>query len=116
MRIFLLLFAMIFSLASLNGCERKATTASEAISRSQSMQSVNQKVDYLVGQANMFIDSRQYAEASKIAGYILTDVDKNSQQARDILQKAQEQMTQKAGETIGNMQQSFGDVLGNKSP
>ncbi|MFA5038676.1 MAG: hypothetical protein WC732_03240 [Candidatus Omnitrophota bacterium] len=102
-----LVILMVIAVVSMAGCAKKASSSSEAIAQAQTMQSVNQKVDYLAGQANMFLDSREYSEALKTANYILSNVDSNSQQAKDIVQKAQERLSGQVKDMAGNFEKSM---------
>ena len=83
------------------GCgPEKAESSSAAIQEAKTMQTQQEKVDYLVGQAKAFYSSKEFQGAVDVAQYVLTYLDKDSTQAKDILEKAkvdlQKQLSQKA--------------------
>jgi len=83
--------ALVLSLA-LAGCAKKAASSQEAISNTRTMQTLQEKVNYLVAQAKAFYSSREYQQAIDVAQYILARLDNTSAQAKDILEKAKEQL------------------------
>ena len=102
--------ALVLSLA-LVGCTKKAASSQEAISSAKSMQTLQEKVDYLVPQAKAFYNSKEYQQAIDIAEYILARLDKNSAQAKDILARAKEQLkaaVDKASSGVKNKITVFG--------
>ena len=102
--------ALVFSLSA-GGCVPKsAASAQEAIEQSKSKGSVQQQVDYLTGQANAFINNKNYDQAMAVANHILSDLDKNSDAARKILEKAKEDMHKAAQGAVDEMKKSFGNM------
>lgn len=102
--------ALIFSLA-LAGCTKKAASSQEAISNVKSMQTMQEKIDYLTAQAKAFYNSEEYQQAIDIAQYILARLDNNCAQAKDILAKAREQLkaaVNKTSEDVKNKINVFG--------
>ncbi len=79
--------AMVCALAAV-GCGQKAASSSEAIQHAQTLQTPQEQADYLIGQAKVFLDSKNYQEATATARYVLAKVDHNSQQAKELLQQA----------------------------
>lgn len=76
------------------GCgQKKAASSEEAIETTKSMETAEQKIDYLVKQARAFYNSEEYQDAVDTAKYILKNLDKDSQEARDILEKAKNELT-----------------------
>jgi hypothetical protein len=73
---------------SLCGCTKKAASSTEAIEASKALQSAGQKVDYLINQAKAFYNSKDFQQAIDISQYILAYVDKNSTEAKSLLEKA----------------------------
>jgi hypothetical protein len=76
------------------GCSgKKAASVSEAIQASKAMQTVQQKLDYLTGQAKAFYSSKDFQQTVDVAQFILAYVDKNSQEARNLIEKAKSELT-----------------------
>ncbi len=95
----------------LMGCTQKAASSSEAIKQAETKQTVDEKVDYLVGQANAFINSQEFNEAIKTAQYILSNLDKDSEKAKSIIEKAKMELEATAKKAAGDMANKLG--LGN---
>jgi 2-oxo-4-hydroxy-4-carboxy--5-ureidoimidazoline (OHCU) decarboxylase len=62
--------------------------AREAIETAKSFNAISDQVNYLVEQAQKFYDSEQFTEVIDIAEYILQYLDKNSQEAKNLLMEA----------------------------
>ncbi len=95
MRKIIACFAVLVLCASIGlaGCgEKKAASSQEAINASKAMQTVKEKADYLIGQANAFYNSKEFQQAIDVAQYVLTYVDKNSQDAQSLIEKAKNQL------------------------
>jgi len=115
MRKNLMLFAVCCLALSLGvtGCGRqKAASSGEAIEASRAMQTVEQKVDYLVGQAEAFYNSKEYQEAVTTAQYVLNSLDQNSQEAKDLLLKAKEALVARAQEAVGAAAEGMKNKIG----
>ena len=97
--------------AGLYGCAKKAASSQEAINNAQALQTTQQKIDYLVQQANAFIDSKEFQSAIDTAQYILANLDKNSQQAQSIIQKAKTQLEAAAKAAVADVQKNLGGIL-----
>ncbi len=79
------------------GCgPQKAASSKEAIDASKAMQTVQAKTDYLVQQAKAFYNSKDFQQAVDVAQYVLAYVDKDSQEAKTLLDKAKEQLAEMA--------------------
>ena len=86
----------------LAGCaQEKATSSKEAMETAKSMETVEQKADYLIKQAKAFYNSKEFQQAVDITQYILRYVDKDSQEAKNLLEKAKEALVAKAKEAAG---------------
>ena len=107
----LILVCLIASWVGLFGCAKKAASSQEAIQNSQSMQTTQQKVDYLTQQGNAFINSKEYQQAMDVAQHILTNLDKNSQAAKDILEKAKADLAAAAQKAASDVKNSLGGML-----
>lgn len=93
---FLCILVLILSVG-LGGCgPKKAASSREAISASNAMKTVEEKTNYLIGQAKAFYNSNDFQGAIDIAQHILAYVDKDSKQAKDLLVKAKDALEAKA--------------------
>jgi hypothetical protein len=82
---------------ALAGCGAKKEASSQAaIENTKTMASVDEKVNYLVGQTKAFINSKEFDQAVATASYILRNLDGNSQEAKNLLEKAKNEMTAQA--------------------
>lgn len=105
----LLIFTTIVLAGFLTGgCAKKEANSQQAIEQSKSMKTVDAQVKYLVGQANAFINSKQFDQAIATAKYVLTNLDQNSAEAKSILEKAQAELTKTAKAVVGDMKNKFG--------
>ena len=52
------------------------------------MKTVEEQVNYLVSQANAFINSQEFDQAIKTSQYILRNLDKSSEEAKGIIETA----------------------------
>ena len=91
---FLFLLVICFSLGLLQyGCMvKKEESSSVAIEKSQTLTSVQEKSSYLIGQAKAFYNAKEYQQAIDTAKYILSNIDENSMQAKDIIEKAKKEL------------------------
>jgi len=90
-----IVIALLFGL-TLTGCgAKKAESSREAISVAKTMETTEQKINYLVGQAKSFYNSKEFQGAVDIAQHILRYLDSDSQQAKDLLQQAKDALTSK---------------------
>lgn len=93
------------------GCsQQKAATASEAIEQSKAQGTVEKQVDYLVGQAQAFVSSKNYDQAITVANHILANLDQNSEKAKQILEKAKADMKAVAEGAVNDMKNAIGNV------
>jgi len=91
------------------GCTKKVGSSSEAIQSSQSLQNVQAKADYLIKQAEAFYSSKEFQQAIQTAQYVLSNLDKNSQPAKDLIEKAKAQLQAAAQKAVGDVR---GKLLG----
>lgn len=92
------------------GCgEKKAESSSEAIEVAKAMETTEEKVDYLVGQAKAFYGSKEFQDVVGAAQYILRYLDKDSQEAQNLLEKARDQLTAAAKEVLKAAEKNLGD-------
>lgn len=108
----LLVFAMILCLAvsvTLAGCgPKKVETSQEAIRNTETMKTAEQKTDYLLKQANLFLKEKDFKEVIDISQYILWKIDGNSEEAKTIMRKAQDAMAVEAGKAAEELKKKFG--------
>ncbi|MFC1548824.1 hypothetical protein ACFL5E_02575 [Candidatus Omnitrophota bacterium] len=74
----------------------KAGSSREAIDTAKAMATVQEQTQYLVGQAESFIDSDEFQNAVDVLQYVLTYLDKDNPQAKELLQKAKDELAAKA--------------------
>jgi hypothetical protein len=86
------------------GCAKKSSSSSEAIQNSESFKTVQEKVNYLIGQAKAFYNSKEYQKAVETAQYVLNKLDNTSQAAKDLIEKAKSQFQAAAGKAAGDVQ------------
>jgi outer membrane murein-binding lipoprotein Lpp len=90
------------------GCgAQKAETSRAAIDETKTMQTVQEKTDYLVSQAKAFYNSKDFQGAVDIAQHVLRYLDKDSQAAKDLLEKAKEQLTAQAQGMLDQAKKDF---------
>jgi hypothetical protein len=104
----IVVFCLIMGLITF-GCAQRAKDSREAIELSKAKTSVEAQAQYLVQQANSFINSDQFDEAIKTAKYILSELDSNSQAAENIIEKAQAEMKQMAEQKLQEVKGKLGD-------
>jgi len=116
-KIFILLLAVMIT-TTLALCGYAATnptttttTSKVAIEASKAMQTVKDKVNYLIGQAKSFYSSKKFQDVINVSQYILTNLDKNSKQAQSLLERARNQiaaMAQKKADEVRAKISGFG--------
>ncbi len=72
------------------------------------MKTQQAQADYLIAQARLFLEAKDYQEATKTAQYVLSTVDSNSKEAEEILAAAKMQVANDAQQAIGNTKQKLG--------
>lgn len=78
------------------GCAQKPQSASskEAINKAAALETVQQKADFLIGEAQAFYNSEKFQDAVDLAQYVLNTLDKDSQAAKDLVEKAKQALAQ----------------------
>lgn len=94
--VFIVVALLCVSLAMIGCGTKKEVSGNAAIQQSQALATAQQKVSYLAAQAKAFINSKEYDQAVFVTQYILNDVDRNSQEARLLLEKAKAGLTAQA--------------------
>ncbi|PIQ83435.1 MAG: hypothetical protein COV75_07310 [Candidatus Omnitrophica bacterium CG11_big_fil_rev_8_21_14_0_20_63_9] len=104
----LLVAVAIASVGVMAGCAKQAASSSEAIQHAKTLKAPEQQTDYLVSQAQAFMNSKDYQEAIKTAQYVLSSVDVRSQAATDLLGQAKAKLATDAQAVIGNTKKQKG--------
>ena len=95
------------------GCgPKKASSSTQAIDTAKAMETVEAQKNYLIEQAKAFYNSDQFQEAVDVAQYVLTYLDKESQQAKDLLEKAKADLVAQAKKKVDEAAASMKDKLG----
>ncbi|MBN3039821.1 MAG: tetratricopeptide repeat protein [Candidatus Omnitrophica bacterium] len=106
-----LLFLVIILITGifLSSCSpKKASSSNEAIDISKDIATAQEKADYLMGQAKAFYNSKQFQEAVDITQYVLRFVDTESQEAKDLLEKAKKELEAAAKGAVNDVKKSIG--------
>ena len=110
MRRFFVAMLVLVSVMGLviSGCaQQKAESSKAAIETAKAMETAKEKADYLMAQAKAFYNSKEFQQAIDIAQYILTFLDKDSQAAKDLLEKAKDALVAQAGGAIEDIKKGF---------
>ncbi|MFB3919621.1 MAG: hypothetical protein ACE14U_06085 [Candidatus Velamenicoccus archaeovorus] len=89
-----------------SGCAKRVVSSAQAIKKSETMSTTDQKAVYLVGQAKAFLNSKNYREAIRTSQYVLAGVDRNSKEARAILEKAKQGLSEEADDMMEDVKRS----------
>ena len=83
------------------GCgPKKEASSRDAIEAAKSLETVKEQADYLIAQAKAFYGSKQFQDAIDAAQYVLRYLDKDSQAASDLIQKAKDALTKQAQSVV----------------
>ena len=108
--LFLLVAGVCFSMVA--GCgPQKEGSPQAAIDTAKAMETVKEKTDYLIAQAKAFYNSKDFQGAIDIAQYILRYLDKDSQVAQDLIEKAKNALMEQAQSAVDSLKggvESFG--------
>ncbi len=96
------------------GCAQKPESADsqQAISNAQKLQDVKAQADYLIKEANAFLNSQQFDQAVNTAKYVLANLDKESQQAKSIIEQAQAKLAALAQQKVDEAASGVKNALG----
>jgi len=103
-----ILIGLVFSLVIAGCTQKKAASSQEAIKTSQALETAEEKVDYLVGQAKAFYNSKDFQDAIDVAQHVLRYLDKDSTEAKALLEKAREQLEALAKEAVEDVKKKVG--------
>ena len=90
---FFIVAVIVLSVALVACGQKKAASSQQAIETAKGMESVDRQADYLINQAELFYSSNEYQDAVSSLQYVLNNLDKDSQEAKDLLEKAKADMT-----------------------
>ena len=90
------------------GCgSKKEASSKDAITKAQAMATVKERVDYLVSQAQVFYNSKDFQSAIDVGQYILSYLDKESQTAKNLIMKAKEALAAEAQKAVDKVKNSI---------
>lgn len=99
---------VLLSSMVLVGCGPKREASSQdAIKKIQTMATAKEKVDYLVGQAQAFYNSKDFQGVIDVAQYILSYLDKESLAAKDLITKAKNALAAEAQKAVDKVKGSI---------
>jgi hypothetical protein len=87
--------------------DEKAESGRQAIDSAQALSVAGQKKEYLLRQAQLFYDSKEFQETINIAQYVIRSVDADTPQAQDLLEKAKQQLKNSVTDAVGNMKEAM---------
>ncbi|MFA6218125.1 MAG: tetratricopeptide repeat protein [Candidatus Omnitrophota bacterium] len=117
MKKIILLSIIVIVLVAAIGCQQAssmtgaAATSSAAIETSKSMPSSQQKIDYLITQARSFYESKKFQDAVNTAQYVLSALDKNSADAKSLLEKAKQQLQAAVQSRVTDVKKGLGGIV-----
>ncbi len=103
---------MVFFLAvsvTMAGCTQKAASSREAIDTAKMMKTTQEQTKYLIAQGKAFINSDDFQGAIDVLQYVLTYLDKDSPEAKALLQKAKDDLAAQLKQKAEDVKKSFGD-------
>lgn len=106
------LIGMVSCLALVGCGAEKTTSAKEAIEIAKSMETVEEKITYLIQQAETFYDSEQFQQAIDTAQYVLQYLDEDSQAAKNLIEKAKSALAAAAKEAVEDVEKKVEVDLG----
>ena len=105
-----IIIVLLITSISLFGCgPKKEATSQDAIEVAKAMETLEEKADYLIAQAKAFYNSKQFQDAINAAQYVLNYLDKESEAAKSLLQKAKDALAAQAEKAADELKKSIGD-------
>jgi hypothetical protein len=92
------------------GCGPKSASSQEAIEAAKSMETVEEKVSFLMAEANAFYSSKEFQQAIDIAQHVLRYLDSDSQEAKNLIEKAKQALTEAAQGAVDDVTSKLGDL------
>jgi hypothetical protein len=88
--------------------QKKAASGTEAIDNAKAYETVQEKVTYLMGQADAFYKSEDFQSAVEVAQYVLSQLDSKNTDAKDLLAKAKSALKEQAKQALDNVSTNLG--------
>ncbi len=97
---------------SLVGCApAKAGSSQEAIQKSETLETVKQKTDYLINQAKAFYNTKQYQDVVTLTQYVIQKIDATSQEAKALLERSKTEMMAEMKKAAEEMKKQFSGAV-----
>lgn len=94
------------------GCgQKKAASSKEAIEKSKTMATLEEKVDYLTEQAEAFYESKEYKEAMDTAQYVIDNLKADAQKAKRILEESQTKFKSVAEKMVADLKEKVNNTI-----
>jgi hypothetical protein len=98
-----LITCLSFCIIINSGYAEQLSLSSQVIQKSQTLKTVQEKTNYLIKQAQAFYSSKEFQQAIEVAQYVLSNLDRNSQPAKNLIEKAKAQLQNAAGKAVGDI-------------
>ena len=108
----IVIVALVLSLSiTLVSCgPKKEASSSDAIKIAKSMDTLEEKTNYLIGQAKAFYNSKDFQDSVEIAQYILRYLDRDSAEAKSLIEKAKNAIAAKTQKAVDKAKQGMMDL------
>ena len=112
LNLWIIIMAVVL-MSSFSSCAQqpKSANSSEALKAASTMQTTEEKVKFLISEANAFVSSKKFEDAVSTAQYILSNLDANSADARSILEKARADIEKLAQAKIAEAKAEAGKAV-----
>ena len=101
---------LLLSFSVLGCAQKKAASSQEAIETSKQLKTVDEQVHYLVGQANAFINGKEFNDAITTAQYVVSNLDQNSAEAKSLIERAKAEMQKAAQGAVNDMKSKLNSL------
>jgi len=103
----ILCIAVIASIAMI-GCSGGGVSSQEAIEKAKALQvTASEKAEFLVGEAKSMYNSKQFQDAVSTVQYALQHFDKNSAEAKALLDKAKKALVDAGEKAVDEAKKKF---------
>jgi len=103
-----ILVIVLAAVFTFSGCgPAKESTGTKALQKSETINTIDQKVDYLVAQAKAFYNSKEFNDAIAVAQHVITNLDANSQEAKKLLADSKAKLSEMIKTTADDMKKKF---------
>ncbi len=86
-----------------------AKTSKEAIALADKLKTVGEKKDYLIAQAQAFYKSEEFEQVVEVTQYVLGSLDKDSNVAKNLIEKAKNELRVQATSKVEDVKNALGD-------